>query len=127
MNGTVIQDDERRGAEYDYLKKYALEWLKIQNEPGRDRFLSEHNRYLELIESKNEILLNTSIINRNIFLLHFEKKVKRSVYFIETVIITDKTELIRLNYKNLFYPKIHNARFLSHTFLKVKHRALTKF
>lgn len=68
LNGTVIQDDERRGAEYDYLKKYALEWLKIQNEPGRDRFLSEHNRYLELIESKNEILLNTSIINRNFFL-----------------------------------------------------------
>lgn len=50
LNGTIIQPDERRGAEYDYLKKYALEWLKVQDTHDRDSFLAEHNRYLELLD-----------------------------------------------------------------------------
>lgn len=54
MNGTLIPDDERRGAEYDYLKKYAIEWLQVQNDEKRTSFLCEHNRYLELIDSKYE-------------------------------------------------------------------------
>lgn len=51
FNGRAIIDEERRGAEYDYIKKYALEWLKVRDTPEREKFLIGHNRYLELIES----------------------------------------------------------------------------
>ncbi|XP_060534940.1 tubulin-specific chaperone E [Cylas formicarius] len=54
-NGRRITPDDRRGAEYDYQKKYGLEWLKVKNTPERNRFLLEHNRYLELIESYGEL------------------------------------------------------------------------
>lgn len=57
MNGTLIQEDERRGAEYDYLKKYCLEYLRVENTEEREKFLIEHNRYLELIESKYKTFL----------------------------------------------------------------------
>lgn len=46
----VIQDDERKGAEYDYIKKYALEWIRVQHSEDQEVFLKEHNRFLELIE-----------------------------------------------------------------------------
>lgn len=52
LNATEISATERRGAEYDYLKKYGLEWLAVKDTEKRDEFLEEHNRYLELIESK---------------------------------------------------------------------------
>ncbi|CAH2002582.1 unnamed protein product [Acanthoscelides obtectus] len=56
INGSTIKREERYGAEIDYLKKYALEWIDVQNNPeARSKFLLEHNRYLELIESKYEI------------------------------------------------------------------------
>lgn len=51
MNGVTIQDDQRKGAEYDYIKKYALEWIRVQHTEARDTFLNEHNRFLELIQS----------------------------------------------------------------------------
>ncbi|KAJ8954012.1 hypothetical protein NQ318_004303 [Aromia moschata] len=53
FNGRPIKDDERRGAEYDYIRKYALEWIKVKNTAEEKLFLLEHNRYLELIESND--------------------------------------------------------------------------
>ncbi|CAH1165867.1 unnamed protein product [Phyllotreta striolata] len=50
-NGRQIRDDERRGAEYDYIKKHALEWMKCDSEEAKRKFLDEHNRFAELIES----------------------------------------------------------------------------
>lgn len=55
LNGSLIQEDVRKGAEYDYLKKYALDWLKVQNTDDRNAFLVEHNRYLEFIDRKYEL------------------------------------------------------------------------
>lgn len=51
MNSAIIEPGERRGAEYDYLKKYALEWLSVRNTDKEAEFLERHNRYLELVES----------------------------------------------------------------------------
>nr|CAH7733567.1 unnamed protein product [Callosobruchus chinensis] len=54
INGSTIKREERFGAEIDYLKKYALEWMDVQKNPeARSNFLLEHNRYLELIDGKN--------------------------------------------------------------------------
>ncbi|KAJ8974188.1 hypothetical protein NQ317_004867 [Molorchus minor] len=76
FNGRLIKDDERRGAEYDYIKKYALEWLRVKDIAERDQFLLEHNRYLELIEKYGELeeselqvqsnILKSSLIALNI-------------------------------------------------------------
>lgn len=53
LNGCTIDALFRKGAEYDYIKKYGLEWLQIKdNEAKRNDFLKQHNRYLELIERK---------------------------------------------------------------------------
>ncbi|XP_066250436.1 tubulin-specific chaperone E [Euwallacea similis] len=50
-----IGDKFRRGCEYDYLKKYGLEWLRVKNSPERCSFLKQHNRYLELIDLYGEL------------------------------------------------------------------------
>ena len=51
LNGVEIEPGERRGAEYDYIKKYGLEWLKIKGTNQEEEFLRSHNRYQELIQS----------------------------------------------------------------------------
>lgn len=51
LNATEILDSERKGAEYDYLKKYGLEWLSVKNTDKEREFLEKHNRYLEFIQS----------------------------------------------------------------------------
>lgn len=53
FNGATIRPDERKGAEYDYIKKYGLQWLSVKDDPQKKAlFLDVHNRYEELIESK---------------------------------------------------------------------------
>ncbi|CAG9771060.1 unnamed protein product [Ceutorhynchus assimilis] len=47
----------RRGCEYDYLKKYGIEWLRVKNTLEQAEFLKEHNRYLELIQRYGELEL----------------------------------------------------------------------
>ncbi|XP_022905400.1 tubulin-specific chaperone E [Onthophagus taurus] len=49
LNGTTLQSDERRGAEYRYLKKYGLEYLSLKDYDQRKEFLKKHNRYDDLI------------------------------------------------------------------------------
>lgn len=51
LNGVEIESSERRGAEYDYIKKYGLEWLEVKGTDKEKEFLQTHNRYLELIQS----------------------------------------------------------------------------
>nr|CAD7614666.1 unnamed protein product [Timema genevievae] len=48
-NAAFISND-RKGAEYDYVKKHGREWLSVINsEADRERFLTQHPRFPELI------------------------------------------------------------------------------
>ncbi|XP_070524067.1 tubulin-specific chaperone E-like isoform X2 [Cardiocondyla obscurior] len=50
LNGTEILHDERRGAEYDYLKLYLPVWLETENNSEwRTSFINEHSRYPILV------------------------------------------------------------------------------
>ncbi|KAL1123967.1 hypothetical protein AAG570_001737 [Ranatra chinensis] len=53
LNGQAVFDDERRGAEYDYLKQNGRMWLdSSKDENARRAFLVSHPRYPELIKSE---------------------------------------------------------------------------
>lgn len=53
LNGSTITRELRRGAEYDYLKRYGAEWKLAQNDPTAQRaFNVEHCRFAELVSSK---------------------------------------------------------------------------
>nr|CAD7410192.1 unnamed protein product [Timema cristinae] len=50
-NAAFISND-RKGAEYDYVKKHGREWLSvIDSEADRERFLTQHPRFPELIRT----------------------------------------------------------------------------
>ncbi|XP_053973268.1 tubulin-specific chaperone E isoform X1 [Hylaeus volcanicus] len=50
LNGTEIVHDERRGAEYDYLKLYLPKWIETEKDPEkRTKFIIEHPRYPALV------------------------------------------------------------------------------
>ncbi|KAM3968531.1 tubulin-binding cofactor E [Aphomia sociella] len=51
LNGTIITREERRGAEYDYMKHYGAEWKAAQLDLEKQRlFALEHCRFDELIK-----------------------------------------------------------------------------
>lgn len=53
LNSVKIWHDERRGAEYDYLKLFGKEWLAAEKDPEQKKiFLSNHSRFPALIESE---------------------------------------------------------------------------
>lgn len=88
LNGSIIKPDERRGAEYDYVKKYCLEWFSVRNnEVSRNLFLAEHNRFEELIETygtpeESEMAIQTNVIKSNlieIVFVHAGKEVRKRV------------------------------------------------
>ncbi|XP_023029688.2 tubulin-binding cofactor E [Leptinotarsa decemlineata] len=87
LNGCRILDEERRGAEYDYLKKYGLEWLKSQNTADRKKFLREHNRFLELTNKygaleESELVIQPNILDTaliSISIKHGERTIKRKL------------------------------------------------
>ncbi|XP_012135137.2 glyoxalase 1 [Megachile rotundata] len=70
LNGTEILQDERRGAEYDYMKLYFPRWIETENNSEkRKQFIIEHPRYPSLVkkhgisdipsaESKTEMISN---------------------------------------------------------------------
>jgi tubulin-specific chaperone E len=59
LNGTEILHDERRGAEYDYLKLYLPVWLETEsNSENRTSFITEHPRYPILVESTYNFYLS---------------------------------------------------------------------
>ncbi|OAD56160.1 Tubulin-specific chaperone E [Eufriesea mexicana] len=50
LNGTEILYDERRGAEYDYLKLFLPKWIESENDSEkRLQFIIEHLRYPALV------------------------------------------------------------------------------
>lgn len=54
LNGTEILHDERRGAEYDYLKLFLSKWIECNSEDDsekRKQFIIEHPRYAALVAS----------------------------------------------------------------------------
>ncbi|XP_072934011.1 tubulin-specific chaperone E [Epargyreus clarus] len=51
LNGSIITRELRRGAEYDYLKRYGAEWKQAQYDPIRKAaFDLEHCRFQELVD-----------------------------------------------------------------------------
>ncbi|KAK0085825.1 hypothetical protein PV325_004352 [Microctonus aethiopoides] len=53
LNNTEIARDERNGAEWDYLKLFANEWLQVNidgMEERKNEFITNHPRYPALIE-----------------------------------------------------------------------------
>ncbi|XP_026764914.2 tubulin-specific chaperone E [Galleria mellonella] len=51
LNGTIITREERRGAEYDYMKQYGAEWKLAQHDLAKQAaFTLEHCRFEELIK-----------------------------------------------------------------------------
>ncbi|KAG7198222.1 hypothetical protein KM043_005629 [Ampulex compressa] len=51
LNGTEIWNEERRGAEYDYLKLYLPKWIETEKDiERRHAFITEHPRYPALVE-----------------------------------------------------------------------------
>ncbi|XP_039761653.1 tubulin-specific chaperone E [Pararge aegeria] len=50
LNGSVITRELRRGAEYDYMKRYGAEWKSAQSDPQKKiAFDLEHCRFQELV------------------------------------------------------------------------------
>ncbi|XP_026501773.1 tubulin-specific chaperone E [Vanessa tameamea] len=50
INGSLITRELRRGAEYDYMKRYGAEWKLVQSDPQKKvAFDIEHCRFQELI------------------------------------------------------------------------------
>ncbi|KAJ8706138.1 hypothetical protein PYW07_010915 [Mythimna separata] len=53
LNGSTITRELRRGAEYDYMKRYGAEWKLAQKDPAAQRaFNLEHCRFSDLVSSK---------------------------------------------------------------------------
>ncbi|CAK1549351.1 unnamed protein product [Leptosia nina] len=51
LNGSIITRELRRGAEYDYMKRYGAEWKLAQNDVNsKHKFDLEHCRFQELID-----------------------------------------------------------------------------
>ncbi|XP_041985963.1 tubulin-specific chaperone E [Aricia agestis] len=51
LNGSIITRELRRGAEYDYMKRYGAEWKLARNDPAKmAAFDIEHSRFGELVD-----------------------------------------------------------------------------
>lgn len=123
LNGSLIETNERRGAEYDYIKKYGLEWLQVkENVEEREKFLLKHNRYLELIEKygnpeESELKQQSNKISSTLIkvVLNYngkevEKKIPQTLLIQKLIMLTQK--LFKLNdrptllYKSNDHPDI---------------------
>jgi hypothetical protein len=54
FNRTPIENDERKGAEIDYLKRFGKEWLELKCTPNKiklDIFVNEHPNYAKISAS----------------------------------------------------------------------------
>ncbi|KAF5288067.1 hypothetical protein FQR65_LT12117 [Abscondita terminalis] len=77
FNGAPLRIEERKGAEYDYIKKYGLDWLIAQKNPVKKaQFLKRHNRYEELIKmygppEESEVAVQTKVIKVSLIEVQF--------------------------------------------------------
>ncbi|CAG9821842.1 unnamed protein product [Phaedon cochleariae] len=102
LSGRIILEEERRGAEYDYVKKYALIWLKLQTTEEKETFVLEHNRFLELIgkyglPDESELVIQPNIINSSLINLNISyngqiitKKLPPSILIQKIVMMVQK-------------------------------------
>ncbi|XP_069698305.1 tubulin-specific chaperone E [Periplaneta americana] len=84
LNGAIITNDERKGAEIDYLKKYGVVWVNMakpldimNHKPILDMFVQSHPRYPLLVDKygapdegeykTRKVTLNTNLITVEIF------------------------------------------------------------
>ncbi|KAI4470929.1 tubulin-specific chaperone e [Holotrichia oblita] len=88
LNGSFIASDERRGAEYDYVKKYGLEYLAVRNTPDElKQFLAKHHRYEELLQEcgvpeESELTIQPKVIKVSLIdidLIYEEKVVRKKL------------------------------------------------
>ncbi|KAL1517512.1 hypothetical protein ABEB36_001268 [Hypothenemus hampei] len=141
-----IGDEFRRGCEYDYLKKYGLEWLRVKNTPERDRFLKEHNRYLTLIQLYGELepeelkVENTSTLKNVLVSLNIiydgktvVKKVSPSMMIQKLKVLVQKLfkldiipELICLTDNNFEVPLDDDTKEINYFSVKNQDRILVK-
>lgn len=61
LNRSPVSNQERKGDEYDYLKRYARDWLAAggnrlleKNKPNEE-FLLDHPRFQELVASERTL------------------------------------------------------------------------
>ncbi|XP_044729926.1 tubulin-specific chaperone E [Chrysoperla carnea] len=113
LNGTELHIDDRRGAEYDYMKKYANEWHKCQNDNEKMKdFVSLHPRFPILVEkygSPDKITktVHTSL-KSNLLELEFINEDKKIIKKIPPGMLVDKlTTLIQRLFKLDSTPKLY--------------------
>ncbi|GAB6031710.1 hypothetical protein CHUAL_009459 [Chamberlinius hualienensis] len=75
LNGSFISSEERRGAELDYIKRYAKDWFSYKNDAAGNgecqTFEYQHPRYLGLVEiygppDESEISIQRSVLKNNL-------------------------------------------------------------
>ncbi|XP_012277540.1 tubulin-specific chaperone E isoform X2 [Orussus abietinus] len=73
LNGTEVSCEERRGAEYDYLKLFGPQWIQCESNPeARQEFIKNHPRYPALVEKYGSpdipvIKTNSGLVSNVIF------------------------------------------------------------
>jgi hypothetical protein len=66
-----VFEDERRGAEIDYLKRFGPQWLKAGGHQDRDKdntseeFIQEHPRFKEFVESRQHYVFLLAHLSKN--------------------------------------------------------------
>ncbi|XP_050301036.1 tubulin-specific chaperone E [Anthonomus grandis grandis] len=146
LYNSLTGNDFRRECEYDYLKKYGLEWLRVKNTPERDSFLKEHNRYLELVEMYGELqseelkVEDTSKLKNTLITLNLEcgdrKLVKKMVpsmlvqklrILVQKVFKLNETpELVCITENNFEIPLDDEMKEISYFNVKNNDRILVK-
>ncbi|XP_045465078.1 tubulin-specific chaperone E [Harmonia axyridis] len=109
LNGTELKSYMRKEAEYDYMKIYGLEWLRVKNTKVRESFLKLHNRFLELINMygepvEGELVVKSQSITNTLIELKFEyngqiviKKLPKTILVQKLVMLAQKA--FKLNYR----------------------------
>lgn len=81
LNGVVITNDERKGAEIDYLKKYGLIWITaakstdlVYHKRILDTFVQTHPRYPQLVDiygapDEEEYKAQKTTLNKNLIIV----------------------------------------------------------
>ncbi|KAH0951299.1 hypothetical protein HN011_002077 [Eciton burchellii] len=93
LNSTKIFNEERRGAEYDYLKLYLSKWTETENNPEkRILFINEHPQYPILVDKygiadipsgKPKVEMITNVITVEFVCLddlHQPREIKRKLF-----------------------------------------------
>ncbi|XP_044755884.1 tubulin-specific chaperone E [Coccinella septempunctata] len=108
LNGTDLKPYMRREAEYDYMKIYGLEWLRVCNTPEREQFIRSHNRFLELIDmygepDEGELVTKPQSISNTLIELRFEHEGKVVTKKLPKTIVVQKLVMLAQKFFKLSY------------------------